>query len=186
MHNDQIFKGDECHTKLMIGIEIQNDGTCCSKKEFKMNKRSKKITLDGATIHIHFMDVERKLALVSTVSFEEMIQKKTSLHTLCLPPPLNKYVYPNPLYAIRYDQTILENMSESEFLELCGMMRKESHRLAEMQMAVYDVQPIMESQDEEEDLSDDELCDEESDEASQEEEDSDHDWEFEDDDPPPV
>ena len=100
-----------------------------------------------------------------------------------MPPPLNKYVYPCPLFAVQYEGSQLKSMNAKEFTSKCETMKAESHRLAQMQMAVYDLKPRYEIQEEEEEISDDEICEELSDESEIDHEDSDE-WEFDDDEPP--
>ena len=169
------------------GVEIKNDGECINIDNFKFHPKQKKITMGRKTMHVHFMDETDKIALISKISAEEFMKTTDTpdiLHSLAMPAPLNKYVYPNPLYAIRFDGEHMEDMSSKEFCELCSVMSKESHRLAELQMAVYDVKPVFETQEEEEEISDVESCEAESDNDDEENNESENEWEFDDDDPP--
>jgi hypothetical protein len=163
----------------MDGVEVSVDGICQTTQNFKL--KGTKMTLGRKNLHVHFFDERSKIALVSPIPVELLLTSE--LHTFLMPPPLNKYIYPSPLFALHYNGDALQSMTAEEFTSKCDTMKAESNRLAQLHMAIYDVQPMSEIQEEYDDVSDDEIC-EEDESASEEDEDNSDEWDFEDDDVP--
>ena len=164
----------------MDGVEISNSGTCKTISNFKYSR--KKLTLNRKQLHVHFYDDETKLALVSPIEEKELLLD--NIHTFNMPSPFNKYVYPTPLYALQFEDDKLKSISAEDFVSLSGTMKAESQRLARLQMAVYDVLPMNEEDDDEEEIWEEELADENSEDDENDEEDSQDDLDFEEDDAP--
>lgn len=164
----------------MDGVEISDSGICMTFQNFKYSR--KKLTLNRKQLHVHFFDNDTQLALVSPVKDEQIVQE--NIHAFNMPSPFNKYVYPTPLYALQFENDKLKSMSADDFVSLSSTMKAESQRLARLQMAVYDVLPMNEEDDEEEELWEEEIADENSEDDENEEEDSQDDLDFEEDDAP--
>lgn len=169
----------------MEAIRIDASGQCSVDRDIKYSKS--KFTWKRKALHIHFHETETHIVLLSPISQEVFLKSGNSedmLHTLRMPPPLNHYVYPQPLFAMSFDGNNPCSLSIKEFLEKCDSMRAHSHKLARLQLAIYEVLPEHEAIPEEEDeLFYDEELDQENSEEEGEEDDS-EDWEFDEEEAP--
>lgn len=166
----------------MAAIEISTTGECLP-VQIKQTKRG--CVLQRKQLYLHHVVKEHNIALMSPVDPRALEVPTTAIFDFQLPPPLNAYVYPTPLIALRMVDEKLIDMTPNEFMEIChnlGTMATTPEETA----AVYDVPaiPLVFSDDEDfgDDSEEEDLdCDESEGEDMGDLED-DEDWEIEEDD----
>ena len=82
----------------MQGIHITNEGECLP---VQVRQTKKGIFCNKKITFIHHRIEEAELALISPVEPRELQRSSTPVFEFALPPPLNAYVYPTPLYIVK-------------------------------------------------------------------------------------
>ena len=134
-------------------VELSNDGTLKARLCKVVNG---KLKIGNKDVHLQYKHETNGLALYSTKRPNTIL--KGPIFDFQLPPPLNSYVYPIPLYGILYEAQTMVSFGCVAFKELCDTMHalatKSSHN-----MAVYDV-PLTEEDECLEEVSDEDSVDE--------------------------
>jgi hypothetical protein len=119
---------------------------------------------------------------MSPVDPRAMQNETTDILEFNLPPPLNAYVYPVPLYICKHESGSPASLSIAEFVELCSQLGELAQK-TEVTEAVYDVPAIpfanTDFDEQYDDESEDELENDSEDEACTES-DEDDEWEIDD------
>lgn len=149
----------------MLGVLIGGDG----------GMTSKSITCeDGCLfvdrIRLNQLHTTNDIALLSTNTYDSLLNG--SCFRFELPPPLSLYIYPEPVFVLKYTNGEYSDLSCSELAKICNNYVKHMKECAD-DVAVYDVPLVVESE-EEDDV-------EEEDVQSSEDENDDEDWDDEDD-----
>lgn len=169
-----------------MSIQVNEDGSCVV---VDIKKTAKGFSLNRRALHVHHSIRSPSITLASPVSLDQMRAKNTQIFQFQLPPPLNCYIYPTPIYAIQTaEDGSVHAMTIAEFESICstlGALALKPHETA----AVYDVPAIpfnMNGDDEafeEEDDYENENIDENSDaENTDDDIDDDEDWQDDEDD----
>jgi len=112
------------------GLELHQNGAF-SKLKLRMN-RTKTYYHGSKKLHTHYSDAT--IILASPISIDALQLPKVDVYSKILPPPLNKYIYPVPLYAIQPDGEI----NETSFNELCACLSQHAQPKLEI-LQFYDV-----------------------------------------------
>lgn len=96
---------------MPAGIELHQDGNL-SIVNIHI-KRTNTYHIGTQKLHVHYRD--STLILVSPITINALQLPHVDIYLRSLPPPLNKYIYPVPLYAIQLD----EEISIQKFEKLC-------------------------------------------------------------------
>lgn len=84
-----------------MSIHVLTDGVCSN---VDIKKTSRGFSLDRRTLHVHHKIQNPNIALASPFKVSALQSEKTPLFTFQLPPPLNAFIYPSPIYAIYLDE----------------------------------------------------------------------------------
>ena len=122
-----------------MSVKIHNDGTC-SMADVKKTKAG--FSLNRRALHTHHSIQSPRISLASPISVEQMRGSNTRIFSFQLPAPLNAYIYPDPIYAIRTTEDgTIEEMTIKDFEGICqtlGALALKPHETS----AVYDVPAI--------------------------------------------
>ena len=81
---------------LMQAIQIDAQG-CCHPVSVRV--RGKSITCNRHQIHLHH--IAENLAILSSKRPEELQSESVEISSFVMPPPLNAYIYPLPMYIMK-------------------------------------------------------------------------------------
>jgi hypothetical protein len=157
---------------MISAIYVQKNGNF---EQVTLCMRQKVVKLNKSTMHTHYAGQDFFILSRHEVdySFEH-----AALFNFSLPPPLNRYFYPDDIVICANRESNFSSLTIKEFVEYCANVNDQFVKIKN-QLAVYDV-PLKEPVCEEEEFSDHEEEDFEiSDEEEVEEEEED--WEEEDD-----
>lgn len=168
-----------------MSIQIHDDGTCSM---VDIKKTAKGFSLNRRALHVHHSIKTPSITLASTASVEQMRSNSIPVFSFQLPPPLNAYIYPNPIYAIRTtDGGAIEGMTVADFESICGNLGALALKPQET-AAVYDVPAVPltfgeeEAFEEDDDFENENIDDENESDNNDDEDEEDDDWQDEDDD----
>ena len=158
-------------TNLMRIVHLQNDGLCLGTSATMKNEE---LFLGGSQrLFKHLYDAVTGIVLCSTVRIDCPFP---CFYEFPLPPPLNAYVLPSPLYMVRLRGGVVQSLSVEEAVHIVRRLASTSYKNCRTNEAVYDV-PIVhdgdepDSEHEEEELRDEEERDSDADEVEGDEED---------------
>lgn len=171
----------------MNAVSVGNDGTCCD-VIINQTVKTKKISWSKKPLHLHFHDKTSGVSIFSTNEPRSILGKCTAHCEFILPPPLNTFVYPLPVFALKMKDDEVMPLTVKEFNDVCSSMGQKACR-SEESAEIYDVPavPLMQFEDEEALDCSDEEEEQESDNNSEGMEESDGEeedngWEIDDDD----
>lgn len=132
----------------VAAVELCADGTCRDAK----GGATRRTVVNGSRVYTHYED--ETLKLLSSVSIDAVQHERVEVYDHVLPPPLNKYIYPLPLYAMRSDGG---GMCTADFVERCARYAQQAEP-QQLKQVVYDViaAPMVDDEDDVGDESDDE------------------------------
>lgn len=182
----------------MQAIQIDAAGQCTA---VTVRVRGRSVTCNRHQVHLHHL--AEGLAVLSPKTPQELQSESTEVSAFVMPPPLNAYVYPLPLYIMkgaieapassraREPNAVFGALTVEEFERVYNDLGRRALRSNESD-AVYDVpaHPLTTAFEEalDDESSDDEAReddDDDSNEAHNEHIDDEEDWEIEDDDVAP-
>ena len=185
----------------MQAVQIDANG-CCT--EVSVRVRGQSITCNRHQIHVHH--IAEGLAVLSSERPEELQSESVEVSSFVMPPPLNAYIYPTPVYIMRGTIELsaslrapslakepniqLTTLTVEEFQKVYSDLGTRALKSNESD-AVYDVpaHPLTTTVEDvlEDNSSDDDAEDDNSEEEDSDQMDDDEDWEIDDDDvAPPV
>ena len=115
--------------------ELKNVSVRCS--------RQSRYYFGNKEIYIHHK-TEDGYILGSTISVEAMQPNTTKHFIQNLPPPLNTYIYPYPLYAFKVNTNNnngIVPINVESFLEMCKTLEANAHNVTKI-MSIYDVPAV--------------------------------------------
>ena len=98
---------------------------------FVCKKNGKKVYINNNELHEHYKN--DTIIIYSTVKPNNVFDSE--IHEFVLPPPINTYVYPNPLYIC---STTKEQLSVSDFVSYCKKLSSAAHNTQQNDV-IYDV-----------------------------------------------
>ena len=110
-------------------LQLLDDGTlsCTS----ITRKRGQKLYIANMELYQHYKNAD--VCIMSTIHPNNIFENE--LHTFILPPPLNTYIYPYPLYIC---STTNQELEKDVFSEYCESLSKDARNLHH-NYVIYDV-----------------------------------------------
>jgi len=155
----------------MKGVHLKDDGNV---EEILFTISRDCIKLKKNKMHILFQTND--IVFVSPSTINNIINGHFFNYEL--PPPLNKFIYPTPLFAVGYKNNQYVDLTTTTFLQICKQCSDTVYKI-QQDMTVYDV-PLNIEEEEEEEVMDEESGDDESEQDSEEE------WDEDDEDDTPL
>ena len=123
----------------MQAVTITNTGEC---NPVAIKQTRGRFSYEKKRLHLHYREKKHGLIVLSTNEPQLLQCESTPLFTFSLPPPLNAYVYPTPLFIGRVGaQEELVDLRPAEFVEICATMDAQAS-VKEETVAVYDVPAV--------------------------------------------
>lgn len=169
----------------MNAICVDNDGICTP---VTIRQTKATITCNRKRLHIHHICKDPAIAILTAYDPQALQCSSVAPFTFPIPPPLNAFVYPSPIYATMVDADgVLSALDVPTFVSICEelgvlALKTESEAVYDVPATPFADDIIDETLD---DASDDDHIndfedDPETDEAEQDEEDDD--WDVDDED----
>ena len=161
----------------MLNLICVNDLGSCSSVEAFQTDDVLKMKGDDTVLNPHFCDNINGLIVFAKCTVDEPWDSPLLFN---LPPPLNTYVLPSPIFLARFENDNIHTMTLNDLKRIVSIMR-DNHALSETTDVVYDVNPVAEAVEMvESDIEDDEDEEEEGEEDKDScEEEEDDDWDDE-------
>ena len=170
----------------MNGVIVNNEGVC---ETVTIRQTKSAITCNRKRLHIHHIAREHSIVIMAIHEPHAMQCSTIPAFTFPMPPPLNAFVYPSPVYVAKIDTNgMLSALDVREFIDTCAKLGALALNPEETE-AVYDVPAIpfdnvtdgnLDDPSDDEQINDDE--DDESEPDDDCDEDDDEDWDVDDDD----
>ena len=135
-------------------VQLKDDGACV---DVSVTMKEDTLFLNGMRLFKHLYDPETGVVLCSTVGIDCPFP---SFFEFLLPPPLNTYVLPSPLYIVRLKNGAVNSLSVEETVEIIDRLRKNDAKHCRTNDAVYDVPLVLVADDQESDHCEEEMADE--------------------------
>lgn len=154
----------------MKGVSLNSDGQCVE-QTIQVTKTGFSCKRKKLFVQADFADLE--ILILSTHDIEDLGDPSVSLSMFPLPPPLNHYIYPDPIFFLGGNVSNPKDLTCDEMIEKCARC-KASIQKHESSITVYDVPLNEETYEEANESEEDEAYEqylEEDDEDDVEEED---------------
>ncbi len=154
-------------------VHLQNDGSCLSTSATMKNDE---LFLNGSQrLHKHLYDAATGIVLCSTVGIDSPF---SSFYEFSLPPPLNAYVLPSPLYMVRLQSGEVQSLSVEETVHIVRRLASTSYKDCRTNDAVYDVPVVQDGDEQDSEHEEEELAEEDERDSDADEEEGEDDVEW--------
>lgn len=122
-----------------MSIHVLDDGTCA---QVRVSKTPRGFFWERRALYVHHTISNPRITLLSPLKKEAVLSDKIPIFGFCLPPPLNAFVYPSPLLAVKLDENDeITPIGVQEFIQMCASLEASALKPSET-AAVYDVPAI--------------------------------------------
>lgn len=158
---------------LMRIVHLQNDGSCLGASA---TMKDEELFLGGSQrMYKHLYDAVPGIVLCSTVGIDCPF---SCFYEFSLPPPLNAYVLPSPLYMVRLQGNEVQSLSVDEAVHIVRRLVSTSYKDCRTNDAVYDVPVVQDGDEQDSEHEEEELHDEDERDSDVDEEEGEDDVEW--------